>query len=413
MSFPFRRVVVDHAIYGETRVWWDLDPSFSDPLLHDYQLQTSQAGVPSATDWQDTGDPVSHCFAAVVDKPDTGKILYQHYRVVLTTSRGTYVSEASPVWGVLTETDWLLAREIRRRELVRLDFLAGKPGFLLKRRRFGERCPRCLDLATKEITDSFCPECHGTGFRYGYFAAVPCCWDVSPRGLLEQRSGTQPPGQKQQTTVTARISDGLPVTLLDIWVNSLSDERWAVGGVQHTVELRGVPLIVSCELHLLPFTDQVYRVPVNLLAADLAVLPVTQELSKSGTGSQRVTHNYGSPDALVYRHGPDASCGIGGARVRAFPAGAYAAGERELFTASTETTADGRWAGVLQLDPGNYILEFSKLGAFGPDTIAITVTTAIPLAELPISPVFTSPLPPPPPAPSLVFGSGSRLTGVF
>lgn len=432
-NYPFRRLAVDHMVDGVSRVWWELDPLFSDPAPHSFQLQAGNTGLPTATDWTDVGDPADSWYAEDEGKRLYGKLLYTHYRVSLTTAAGVYVSEPAPVWGILNEADWLRAREIVRRERLRLRLIAGQDGLLLKRKRFGVRCDRCLDTITNEVTDSRCPHCHGTGFKSGYHAPAPFqCWDLSPRSFVEKRNEATPPGHQNQIVVTARVVSAPALALEDVWVNGHSDERWFVQDVKHLAELRGVPLVTEVTLRLAPFTDAVYRIGVGGEPND----NVLSELPTVGTGSVRVSHDYGGQDALAYQLAD--GCGIGGATIRAFTQADYTAGLRDAAhaVATSSTAANGRWDFAMQLDPGSYVLVFEKLGECGPNATAITVTTPVPrsmraitpppprpsvhiadlpstqLAAVPISPLPL--LPAPSPQPNLqTVPSGSRLAKLF
>jgi hypothetical protein len=100
----------------------------------------------------------------------------------------------------------------------------------------------------------------------------------------------------------------------------------------------------------------------------------------AGTGSVLVDHNYGGPDALAYHNG--AGCPIEGATVYVFPAAAYAAAQpsfpaRTTAIARANTAGSGRWDTGLQLNPGNYVLLFERVGDYGPDVQAVTVTAPV------------------------------------
>ena len=106
-----------------------------------------------------------------------GKNLSAHYRLVLTTPAGTHVSLASNAAGVLNTRDWLIAKEIIRKEKLRLDNFAGQEGFLLKRRMQHHDNQRLrqevLDPITHEVlstrgTNDPATEDYGVGILGGY-----------------------------------------------------------------------------------------------------------------------------------------------------------------------------------------------------------------------------------------------------
>jgi hypothetical protein len=118
--FPFRRVSVDHMVRGVTRVWWQLEKLFNDPGPYTFQLQFGRTGLRDAGDWKNVGQAtVNNYYAEDPAFREAGYDLLAHYRVVLTTPQGTYVSQPANCFGELTEKDWVLAREIIRKEQLR------------------------------------------------------------------------------------------------------------------------------------------------------------------------------------------------------------------------------------------------------------------------------------------------------
>lgn len=369
-SFPFRRLSVDHLIEGGSRIWWELDPAFRVAQPWYYQLQAGKTGLTTATDWVDVGSAVLNGYYAVDDQKRLyGKRLETHYRVVLTTGSRKYVSLPVHVEGQLDEASWLKARELLRKDTI-LDPLVSVEGYLIKRLRYGARCTRCLNTLTNEIEDSRCPQCRGTGYKVGYHPPVPLCIRMDPMTISELRNGTAAPGQTQYNTVTAHTNAFPQLALEDIWVDANSDLRFALDTIKHTAAIRGVPLFSQVTMHQLPFTDLVYTIPVGGEANDHPL----SELPDSGTGSARIDHDTGGEDELAYTI--DDGCGIAGATILAIPAADYANGLRTAANAvaASTTLANGRWAYAMNLDPGDYVLIFEKVGYFGPDTVEITVT---------------------------------------
>lgn len=371
-SFPFRRLSVDHMVRGVTRVAWAMHRNFQDPAPHVFQLQYGHAGVSQATDWVDVGSPVVDGYLAMDDTPRLqGKRLLSYYRVVLTTPLHTYVSPPASVYGDLDEKEWLLCREITRRETLR-HRLVSHEGYLLKRIRYGVPCDRCRDELTGQVTDSYCPDCHGVGFVLGYHPPVPfVCFDISPLAINERRNGTQIPGQTQLTIANARALGFPDLSAEDVWVDAKNDQRWLIKEVQHTAEFKGIPLVRTITLALAPMSHAVYRVEVGGEPSR------DQDLPDAGCGSVEVDHNYGGEDALAYQL--EDGRGVVGATILAFVAADYAAGLRAVSAAKAATTtlANGRWSYALKLDPGNYVLVYEKRGEYGPDTHELTVAAPL------------------------------------
>lgn len=261
----FDRVVVSHLIRGFTRVLFELLPTFLDPGPLTFQLQVGATASNDADDWADVGLPVTDQYV-VFDPVQRvwGKLNYTHYRIVLTTSVGVYFSTPVAGLGTLDRRSWRLARETVRvkRQGMRVG-QSGQRGFLLKRRWTGQNCPVCLDYQTKEIRNPACPVCYGTGKKCGYYYPMACVWaELAPRARHTDLDGGQSRGTVDDIIVSATM---LMTDLLaeeDIWVADKTDDRYFVHRVQHTEEARGVPLVATVELRLIPFTHVAYSIAI-------------------------------------------------------------------------------------------------------------------------------------------------------
>ncbi len=374
--FPFRRVSVDHMMRGVSRIWWQLERNFREPGPYVFQLQSGKTGLRDAADWKNVGAPVTNAYVAYDPSwDDAGYDLLTHYRVTLTTPTSLYVSQAASCFGELTERDWLLSREIVRREKLRHRFVS-TPGYLIKPMRFGTPCPRCRDEMTQELLDSNCPVCNGTGFEVGYHPPLEMqCWDLSPQTIAEdidiQVKGTT----RVDPYVTARVIGFPALNYADVWVNGASDERWQIKQIKVAAAIRNVPLVYEVQMGLLPFTSTIYAIEVGGEPADRPgpVLPI------EGCGSVVIDHNFGGADNLIYTDLTGDA--VVGAKIYVFKKvvadSSYPAlPNRNLAVAGTETTANGRWTTSIRLDPGDYVLLFEKPGEYGPDTKTITVTAS-------------------------------------
>lgn len=259
----FDRVVVSHIITGPTRVMWDLLPEFTDAGPLEFQLQVGTTNSNDADDWEDVGLPVVDQYFALDDEQRVwGKTNFTHYRVVLTTSNGVYYSAPEGGLGVLDRRSWRLARDMARSKKTAMRVGdAGQRGFFLKRRWTGADCPVCLDFQTREVRNPQCLTCYGTGKKCGYYYPTSCVWaEMSPRARRTHL--TDPRATTNDVVVTASM---LMVDLMDeedIWVSEKTDDRYFVHEVQHTEEMRGVPILANVSLRLVPFTHVAYAIPI-------------------------------------------------------------------------------------------------------------------------------------------------------
>lgn len=385
---PFRRIWVDHLVRGSDRIFWEMERDFHDPKPWVFQLQVGNSGNANATDWINVGSPIVNGFMAVDDEMrpgDYGKSLTTHYRLLLTTPVGTYVSNAAHLYGVLKEKDWCLAREIVRKESLRHGIVS-RDGYLLKKMRYGEPCTDCTDPLTGAIINSQCPECGGTGFKVGWYPPVFMKLDMTPEAIHELRKGTEPPGASSPITLQGRILGFPHVEKEDVWVDGHSDQRWSMDAVYHLAEWYGVPLIIQVDLKLLPFSDVIYKIPVG---GDYG--PPPMQLPQIGQGTVVVDHNYGGDDELTYQQD---GVGVVGATILIFDKCIWDAHQPsplpcEPGCAPTEipprinpdlarwrvhTRTNGRWEEAVRLCPcRDYVLVYELPGKFGPDIHTITV----------------------------------------
>ena len=369
-SYPFRRVSVDHMVVGNTRVWWQLEPTFQEAGPYTFQLQSADNGLPNSNNWHNVGAPVTNAVYAIdPDRHRAGDLIVTHYRVVLTTPTNTYVSAPAACFGELDESDWLRAREIIRKELLRHQKVS-IDGYLIKILRYGKACSRCRDLLTQEQTDGSCPVCFGTNYEGGYHPALEMqCWDLSPQIIQEDSDANLKGTTRENAYVTARVIGFPALNYKDIWVNGRTDERWRIEQIEVAAALRGVPLVYQVRMGAVPFTNPVYHLPLSNAA------PPGPELPIIGNGCISVATNYNGNDL---RYLTANSTPVSGASVHVFEkalfdSAAPALPSRYYAVAGTMTNNQGNWTNSLKLNAGDYVLLYEKFGAFGPDTKSLTV----------------------------------------
>jgi len=267
-SFPdkaqaFTRVYIDQLIRGATKVFWELDRRFNDPLPYTFQLQTDESGIANADDWINVGTPVTNAYYATDPAQRLfGKQLTTYYRLKLTTSSGTYYSLPTQSIGNLTWRDWHLAREITRKEMLRLRKYTAILGYLLIAKRTGIPCD-CTDPLTNELTLTFCTNCYGTGFVGGYYPPLPCVFfDVSPESS-DEHIDMQGRGQVDDIIKVARYIGYPHLRVRDVFVARDTDRRYYINKVKNLAEIRGMPVITEPTIHAAPFSDVIYTFVIN------------------------------------------------------------------------------------------------------------------------------------------------------
>lgn len=259
----FDRVVVSHAIAGPARVMWELLDTFTDPGPLTFQLQVGATTNPLADDWENVGVPVVDQYVAFDDEQRVwGKTNWTHYRVRVSSASGVAYSLPTGGMGILNRHDWRMAREIiRQRKLAYRVGPGGQRGYLLKRRWTGLDCQTCLDPVTREVRNPDCPDCYGTGKQCGYYYPMGCTWaEMDPKtyrtALDPQRGTTNDIVLKAEMVVTEILDEE------DVFIVDKTDERYFVHRVQHTSEIRGVPLVAKVELRPIPYSSAIYSITI-------------------------------------------------------------------------------------------------------------------------------------------------------
>lgn len=118
----------------------------------------------------------------------------------------------------------------------------------------------------------------------------------------------------------------------------------------------------------------------QLTSKDLSVEETFQEIQiigdsvpLIGEGTVSIDHNFGGTDNYrITSNGTPLS----DVHIRVFVKTDHDAGlvANQYVVGQSRTQTDGRWVSVIRLDPGTYVLEFSKPGSFTTDTDDITVT---------------------------------------
>jgi hypothetical protein len=260
----FERVTVDYIVTGCARVEWTISSHFHDPEPWEFQLQVAEADIASAN-WIDVGPPVTNSFFTTdPNQRWYGKEENAFYRVKLTTPNGTYFSSSISTEGKLPFKLWNFAREIVRKEILRLRALGvGIEGWLLKAKRSGVPCTQCLDPRTGEVTDSNCATCYGQRWVGGYYTPIPTIFgDIAPSNSYLNRQIEGGEGMVNVRTTQGIFVASPFIAMNDVWVNKTSDDRYHIHNVDPLTHVRGVSLIVKAELRLIPSDNIIYRFPV-------------------------------------------------------------------------------------------------------------------------------------------------------
>lgn len=241
---------------------WDLLQGFKDPLPWTFAVYQSDA--------QDEG-PWNKISPDLVNRfswPESGKRVISKdpvlfFRISLTTPDGTYYSHTKAPYGELDRREYLIAREIMRREVLQMRKLSGVPTQLWVKSVVGAPCTKCTDPVTGTPLSGACSDCMGTGKSPAYHGPYMLWATFSPaqRNTEMKKDGA---GLSQQYNFNVRLVGFPYIKDNDVLVDTRSDKRYYVDGVKHLTELRRIPIIQTAMCREIPTSDPAYKLGMNV-----------------------------------------------------------------------------------------------------------------------------------------------------
>ena len=182
------------------------------------------------------------------------------YRIVVTSpSLLSRAEVVTPVEPRLDGRQKMLKRKFLRDASVMLRRLNGVEIAVVKRMRWGPRCPRCWDATTKAVTRANCTTCYATGFSPGYFAPV---LTLGRRGTIPAAKQITPQGVAEYRPTQLTILDAPKVEPDDLLVFLADNRRFLVKAVTQT-ELKTVAVHQKLEISEIARSSVEYRLVVD------------------------------------------------------------------------------------------------------------------------------------------------------
>lgn len=239
---------------------WEVSGGFNDPAPWVFSVQkgptadgpwgTISPDLVNMIAWRDEGG-----------KHLVGKSNTLYFRLRLVTSQGTYFSYPVQPYGDLPRREFLLAREIIRREALRARVLAGVECDVYIRSTFGPKCTFCLDPITGDVRDSHCSKCFGTGRYPAYYGPHRMMMSFSTDAAhtkTNDKDGTH------ETRTFEALAIGNPVLKKgDVVVDPRQDKRYVIGVVSIVSEVRRVACLQRVGFEEAPLSDPIYRIGVE------------------------------------------------------------------------------------------------------------------------------------------------------
>lgn len=260
MANAFRRVRVEpnvSPILGcGTYIEWFMDPRFNEPGPWTFYVERAKE-VNGHYTVVATTENQPYAYDETIDQSDKIGDVSWWYRIRVGTANNKYfLSEQISAGDTWDKRDWLVANRIIKKELLLLQKRSGQQGVLLKRRNWGVPCPRCLDPATGEATDSHCPVCFGTAFEGGYYAPLTYWVSTEPN---EFSVSVKQLGAEADARETARGLASPPPAPNDIFIKDKTGQCYRIESQIKTVaHIRGNPIVYQFGLGLIQSSDIIY-----------------------------------------------------------------------------------------------------------------------------------------------------------
>lgn len=233
---------------------WEVSGAFN--AEPPWVFHVEQAPSPTG-DWVDLSGPVVDGFSyhekgrGLVNK---SAVLY--FRVVLDAGGKRYFSPVLQPYGDVGRHDFLIGREVMRREVMHMKGMAGVACSLYSRATFGPPCRRCRDPITGDIRDSNCKYCMGTGRLNPYNGPYDMWMTFTPdqeHDKQDEGLGTVERRMFQVRAVAAPVAKKN-----DIVVDRGSDKRYYVNKASVVAEIRRIPLVQQLVVSEAPVSDVAY-----------------------------------------------------------------------------------------------------------------------------------------------------------
>lgn len=237
---------------------WRLRGGFNDPAPWKFvvQMAPTQEG-----EWTNVTPELENVFALRTNGPlrvNKSDILF--FRLRLTTPKGAYFSMTKTPYSDLSRSEFLIASDIMRREILHMSKMAGTECRIWSVANFGPRCTHCLDPITGHSRDNHCKFCFGTGFDPAYRGPFEAWCTFSENNQHNVTEGSEGNGMEEEKRFSVRMVNSIPVKKNDILHDDRSGKRYYVNAVQIAAELRRVPIVQTLNVAEIATTDPAYAV---------------------------------------------------------------------------------------------------------------------------------------------------------
>lgn len=234
---------------------WELAGDFN--MRQPWVFHVEQAESPTGS-WIDISGPILNQFYYKEQRRKLiNKSAVLYFRVVLDAEDRRYFSGVIQPYGDLQRKDYLIAREIMRKEVLHMRGMAGVAGSLYTVATFGPACPYCRDPITGELRDADCKRCFGTGRLHPYSGPYDCWMTFSEDNQHQHQDDGV--GTFEHRVFNVRIVANPVIKKNDIVVDRGSDKRYYVNQAAVVAEIRRIPIVQTLIVSEAPVSDKIYE----------------------------------------------------------------------------------------------------------------------------------------------------------
>lgn len=155
------------------------------------------------------------------------------------------------------------ANYIRYVNNVYLNVIGNRSGYILIKRRFGQRCSKCWDDIRRQHRQHNCSSCFGTGYENGYHkpSIIKYSYMSQPPGFHENVGMDGRGDDVQNTTIW---TESYPIISVgDIFIDN-NNNRFKITHIQRTMKNNEFMLRQVLDMQLLSTADPVYNVNIDI-----------------------------------------------------------------------------------------------------------------------------------------------------
>jgi len=259
---PFESVSIVPSYARGFAFMWEISGAFTDPLPWVFSIEEGRSSVGDWTEITPPGGLVNQLSYAETEKRLVNKQLVLFFRVKLITPNGEYYSTVRSPYGELERREYLIVREIMRKEILQAQELSGVLGQLWVRSTFGQECTSCRDPVTGSIRNDECDHCFGTGRDPGFHGPY-CVWLTFSPATRDKQMAQDGTGTREPYVYSVRMIGSPYAKDGDVVVDPRMDKRYHVDSVASATEIRRIPVIQTLVVREVPVSDYIHNLGVS------------------------------------------------------------------------------------------------------------------------------------------------------